>query len=97
MSLGLELYPHIPFLRRYARALTGSQSQGDAAVRRTLEAIVASPAAFPANIDVRWAFARGLARIDLKNDAKLEYERLINEPFLDPRGKAILQEEMEKL
>lgn len=58
MSLGLELYPHIPFLRRYARALTGSQSQGDAAVRRTLEAIVASPAAFPANIDVRLALYR---------------------------------------
>ena len=25
MSLGDELKPHLPFLRRYARALTGSQ------------------------------------------------------------------------
>ena len=33
MSLGQELAPHLPFLRRYARALTGSQAHGDAFVR----------------------------------------------------------------
>ena len=43
MSLGQELAPHLPFLRRYARALTGSQQHGDAFVRATLEAIVAAP------------------------------------------------------
>src|SRR6202012_142087 len=32
MSLGQELAPHLPFLRRYARALTGSQTHGDAFV-----------------------------------------------------------------
>ena len=36
MSLGQELSPHLPFLRRYARALTGSQAHGDAFVRATL-------------------------------------------------------------
>ena len=36
MSLGQELAPHLPFLRRYARALTGSQAHGDAFVRATL-------------------------------------------------------------
>ena len=40
MSLGQQLHPHLPFLRRYARALTGSQTHGDAYVRATLEAIV---------------------------------------------------------
>ena len=35
MSLGQELAPHLPFLRRYARALTGSQAHGDAFVRAT--------------------------------------------------------------
>jgi DNA-directed RNA polymerase specialized sigma24 family protein len=34
---------HLPFLRRYARALTGSQASGDAYVAATLEAIVADP------------------------------------------------------
>ena len=39
MSLGQELAPHLPLLRRYARALTGSQAHGDAFVRATLEAL----------------------------------------------------------
>jgi DNA-directed RNA polymerase specialized sigma24 family protein/CheY-like chemotaxis protein len=34
---------YVPFLRRYARALTGSQSSGDAYVVATLEALVADP------------------------------------------------------
>jgi len=53
MSLGQQLHPHLPFLRRYARALTGSQSHGDAYVREALEAIVAAPADFPADVDPR--------------------------------------------
>ena len=39
MSLGQQLAPHLPFLRRYARALTGSQNHGDAYVRAALEAV----------------------------------------------------------
>jgi CheY-like chemotaxis protein/DNA-directed RNA polymerase specialized sigma24 family protein len=35
---------YLPFLRRYARALTGSQSSGDAYVATTLEALIADPA-----------------------------------------------------
>lgn len=38
MSIGAEVAAHLPFLRRYARALTGSQSTGDAFVQATLEA-----------------------------------------------------------
>jgi len=53
MSLGQKLAPHLPFLRRYARALTGTQSHGDAYVRATLEAIVAAPDDFPQSVDVR--------------------------------------------
>ncbi|PTD16654.1 response regulator [Sphingomonas fennica] len=53
MSLGQELAPHLPFLRRYARALTGSQQHGDAYVRACLEAIVAAPGDFPRDVDAR--------------------------------------------
>jgi DNA-directed RNA polymerase specialized sigma24 family protein/CheY-like chemotaxis protein len=53
MSLGQELAPHLPFLRRYARALTGNQKHGDAYVRATLEAIVAAPEDFPRDVDPR--------------------------------------------
>ena len=58
MSLGDELKPHLPFLRRYARALTGSQSHGDNFVRATLEAIVAAPEAFPRDVDPRLGLYR---------------------------------------
>ncbi len=41
MSLAASFAPHLPYLRRYARALTGSQTSGDAYVRASLEALVA--------------------------------------------------------
>src|SRR6188768_1033591 len=58
MSLGDELKPHLPFLRRYARALTGSQAHGDNFVRATLETIVASPESFPRQVDPRLGLYR---------------------------------------
>lgn len=47
MSLAREIAPHLPLLRRYARALTGAQDSGDAFVAAALEAIVAQPTEFP--------------------------------------------------
>lgn len=44
MSLGEQIAKSLPYLRRYARALTGSQSTGDAFVRATLEAALADEA-----------------------------------------------------
>jgi CheY-like chemotaxis protein len=41
MSIGDSLGEHVPFLRRFARALTGSQVAGDAYVVAALEAILA--------------------------------------------------------
>ena len=38
MSVSQAVVAHLPYLRRYARALTGSQMAGDAYVRATLEA-----------------------------------------------------------
>jgi len=58
MPLGSELAPHLPFLRRYARALTGTQVHGDAFVRATLEAIVAAPESFPRDVDPRLGLYR---------------------------------------
>ncbi|PZU11809.1 response regulator [Sphingomonas sp.] len=63
MSLGQDLAPHLPFLRRYARALTGTQQHGDAYVRATLEAIVAAPGDFPRDVDVRLGLYRTFQRI----------------------------------
>jgi CheY-like chemotaxis protein len=41
--LSQEIAPHLPYLRRYARALTGSQQSGDAHVTACLDALVAEP------------------------------------------------------
>lgn len=57
-SLGQTLAPHLPFLRRYARALTGTQASGDAFVRATLQSIVDRPDAFPRTIDPRLGLYR---------------------------------------
>ena len=43
MSAVANFGPHLPILRRYARALTGSQASGDACVRAALEAILSAP------------------------------------------------------
>jgi CheY-like chemotaxis protein len=40
MSISQTLAPHLPYLRRYARALTGSQPSGDAHVRAALTALL---------------------------------------------------------
>src|SRR5580658_1343707 len=40
MSMTQTLAPHLPYLRRYARALTGSQASGDAHVRAALQALL---------------------------------------------------------
>jgi DNA-directed RNA polymerase specialized sigma24 family protein/CheY-like chemotaxis protein len=41
MALAHAIAEHLPYLRRYARALCGTQASGDAYVRACLEAIVA--------------------------------------------------------
>lgn len=43
MSAVANFGPHLPILRRYARAMTGSQASGDACVRAALEAILSAP------------------------------------------------------
>jgi DNA-directed RNA polymerase specialized sigma24 family protein len=43
MSKAQLVAQHVPYLRRYARALTGSQSSGDAYVAAALEALVRDP------------------------------------------------------
>jgi CheY-like chemotaxis protein/DNA-directed RNA polymerase specialized sigma24 family protein len=53
-SIGAEL----PRLRRFARALTGSQESGDAYVVATLEALVADPSLVPTEPEARLSLYR---------------------------------------
>ncbi|GAA5102219.1 response regulator [Bartonella acomydis] len=47
MSLSTRIAPHLPYLRRFARSVTGSQSSGDAYVSAMLEALIADISIFP--------------------------------------------------
>ncbi len=47
MSLSNRIAPFLPYLRRYSRALTGSQTSGDAYVAAVLEALIADVTIFP--------------------------------------------------
>jgi DNA-directed RNA polymerase specialized sigma24 family protein/CheY-like chemotaxis protein len=49
---------HVPYLRRYARTLTGSQGAGDAYVAATLEALVKKPELFDTSLNPHVALFR---------------------------------------
>lgn len=53
MSISQTLAPHLPYLRRYARALTGSQASGDAHVRAALTALLAGDQALTEGVPPR--------------------------------------------
>jgi len=74
MSLAREIAPHLPLLRRYARALTGAQPSGDAFVAATLEAIVAKPEEFPRNLDPRAGLYQMFHRIWSSGNIEVDSE-----------------------
>ncbi len=53
MSLAETIAPHLPYLRRFARALTGSQESGDAYVVAVLETLIEDPSSFPSGAQPR--------------------------------------------
>jgi DNA-directed RNA polymerase specialized sigma24 family protein len=58
MSLLARLAPHLPYIRRYARALTGDQNTGDHYVRVALEALAAGERSLDADLSPRVALYR---------------------------------------
>jgi CheY-like chemotaxis protein len=63
MSLSARIAPHLPFLRRFSRAVTGSQTSGDALVAAALEAIIADVSAFPKLSNDRIALYRVFTKL----------------------------------
>ncbi|MBV9330386.1 MAG: response regulator [Alphaproteobacteria bacterium] len=76
MSISQTLAPHLPYLRRYSRALTGSQKSGDAYVRASLSALLSGDQSMVEGVSPRvglyrlfhaiWASASG--RLDVAQD-----------------------------
>ena len=74
MSIAKEIAPHLPYLRRFARALSGSQHSGDAYVVSTLEALIADPSVFPSDCATR----PGLYRVFMKLWTSVSLNNLAN-------------------
>jgi len=101
MTLGEEIRGHLPFLRRYARALTGSQQHGDNFVHTALEAIVAAPDEFHSGDGTRIDLYRNFHRIwesawiDEGEDSNEDEHPLVREAHrrlarITPLGRQIL-------
>ncbi len=63
MSTSQTIAPYLPFLRRYARALTGNQTSGDAYVAAALEALIEDPAVLEGPASPRVALYRLFTKI----------------------------------
>jgi CheY-like chemotaxis protein/DNA-directed RNA polymerase specialized sigma24 family protein len=87
MSVSKAISAHVPYLRRFARALTGTQAGGDAYVLATLEAVVAEPAAFSGDADVRV----DLYRLFLKVWEAMPINGFVDEGPISPDEKGALR------
>ncbi len=81
MNIATTIAPNLPYLRRFSRALTGSQASGDAYVVALLEALIADNSQFELSISPRTALYRAYCNlwesisINLrKTDASQEWE-----------------------
>ena len=88
MTLTERVAAHLPFLRRYSRAITGSQTSGDAFVAATLEALIADISIFPNASSDRVALYKLFARI-LKS-ASVEVPQIVSPYAWEKRAVANL-------
>src|SRR5271157_928486 len=63
MTVSQSIAPHLPSLRRFARALSGSQESGDAYVVALLEALAEDPSMFPLDMDSKIALYKLFLKI----------------------------------
>ena len=63
MSISQQIAPHLPYLRRFSRALCGRQKSGDAYVAAVLETLIADPSSFASDVHPRVALYRLFLKI----------------------------------
>ena len=82
MSISQSIAPHLPYLRRFARAITGNQSSGDAYALATLEAIVANSTSFRLDLEPQVAlyevFLRLWGAAPFGNDARASSDAVLD-------------------
>ena len=74
MPISKAIAPHIPYLRRFARALAGTQAAGDAYVAATLEVLIEDPSLFDMSLDPRVALYRTFLGLWNSVDVNLKTE-----------------------
>jgi DNA-directed RNA polymerase specialized sigma24 family protein/CheY-like chemotaxis protein len=84
MSLVANTAPHLPYLRRFARALTGSQKSGDAYVTGVLEMLVADPDSFDAANNPRVELFKAFCRMWDSLEINLQKDSFSEEELDDP-------------
>lgn len=98
MTMTEVLGPHLPYLRRYARALTGSQDSGDAYVRAALTALLEEEHAISGTLSPRvglyqlfhriWSSANGRHEVTGANNNAVSPETRLQ--LLPSHGRAAL-------
>jgi DNA-directed RNA polymerase specialized sigma24 family protein len=89
MSIAESIAPHLPYLRRYARSLTGSQQSGDNYVAAVLEALISDASAFDKSLSPRVALYRAFTKvwnsvpINNESEAPIEAEKSLPERRLE--------------
>jgi DNA-directed RNA polymerase specialized sigma24 family protein len=78
MSASQLVAQHVPYLRRYARVLTGSQASGDSYVATTLEALVKEPKLLTRAAHPRIALYQVFSRIWNSVEVNVGADRAVN-------------------
>jgi CheY-like chemotaxis protein len=89
-----RIAPHLPGLRRYARALSGAQASGDAHVAALLEALIADPEALAADAPPRVALYAAFQK--LWESGAVEPGRAEHDP-LDPAAERSAEARLRRL
>jgi DNA-directed RNA polymerase specialized sigma24 family protein len=91
MSLLERLAPHLPYIRRYARALTGDQRTGDNYVRVALEALAAGEKSLDSRLTPRVALYHVFHAIWCTSGAQLENAEEDALPHLDDAAHRLMR------
>lgn len=89
MSIIAQFGPHLPFLRRYARALTGGHQSGDAYILSSLEALKNDPSQIREGSSARVTLYRFFHTIWLSTGARLETGPKAGAAMLETRLKQL--------
>ncbi|HLY06377.1 MAG TPA: response regulator [Rhizomicrobium sp.] len=89
MNVTHALAPHLPYLRRYARALTGSQESGDAYVRAALTALLAGEQVLDTDLSPRVALYKLFHQIWSSPATHYESAALPEENSNNPEGRLL--------